>query len=88
MNNETLEYIRIMSYVFAVAGLLYLGVVIRKATPALHAIASYFFMWGCLLVVQVTNPDNYRQIANVISTPAFILIVIFIYWNIWKVRRD
>lgn len=88
MSNEHLEFIRIFAYLGGVTGLLYLGVIVRQATLTLHTLAAYFGMWGSLLVVQINHPDVYRQVANYISTPSLVIMVLLIFYNLWLVRKD
>ena len=88
MNNELYELFRILVYPFGAAGLLYMGVIIRKAFLSFAALAAYFIMWGGLLVVQAINADSYRYIANLISTPVLGVIVFVIFFNIYQVRKE
>ena len=86
--NEVYEYIRLLFYPIGAYALISLGQVIVKARWALFAAAGYFMMWAALLVVQATNPTEYREIANHVSTPGLVAVIVVVYLNIYSVRRD
>jgi predicted membrane protein len=86
--NEYYELARILAYPLGAGGLFYLATVFPKVRPTLYAITFYFLMWTALLFVQMLNTDDYRTIANIVSTPALVIIVLSIWFNIWTTRKE
>lgn len=83
-----LEYTSILLYLFGVYGLLLLAVDSRSLRPTLISTALYFLIWMSLLFVQFKNPEEYRIITNIISTPTLLGFVISIYINLWLLRKS
>jgi hypothetical protein len=88
MGNESLEFIRILAYVFGISGLITIGVILKKIQILTNTIALYFAMWAILLMVQITNPDQYREISNLVSTPSLVIMVLSIFLNLWIIRKE
>ena len=86
MSNETLEFTRVMLYLFGAYGMLYAGVSVPALRLTAYAIAGYFLMWMGLLLYQSADALNYRVVSNYISTPGLAIIVMVIYVNLAFLR--
>lgn len=88
MLQEHYELMRMLSYPIGTGGLLYLAMMFPKLRIAFISISFYFMMWATLLIIQIDNPEGYRTIANIVSTPALALIVLMLWVNVWVVRKE
>jgi hypothetical protein len=87
MTNEFLEFTRIVIYLFTALMILYMGVIVRPASMAFIAIATQFLVRSGLLIVQIKYPIEYREINNWASTPMVFLVGVFVFINLWKIRK-
>jgi len=85
--SDFLEFSRILIYLFTSLMIFYMGVVIRPASMSFIAIASQFLIRSGLLIYQIKYPIEYRDINNLISTPSILLVGIFVFVNLWKIRK-
>lgn len=81
------EFVRILLYPFGAYALLLLAVEHTALRPTLIATALYFATWMSLLFVQVANPEEYRYLSNLVSTPMLFIFVLSIFYNLYILRK-
>lgn len=81
------EFIRILAYLLGAFGTLNLGVYKREYFIALSAISVQFFLRSILIFLQIINPQDYYFINNLVSTPCTAIMVILVYYNIFRLRK-
>ena len=86
--NETFELIRTIIFLVLALFVFDLGIIAKAARLSLFAISFQFFTRGLLLFYQVSNPAEYRELNNLISTPAILVVLISVLVNLWIIRRD
>lgn len=86
--NHVLEVLRIFCYAVGALLLLHLAVVFPKLRIIFISFSLYFLMWFSLLFVQINDPDSYRVVANIVSTPGLAIVVLMIFVNLWKTRKE
>lgn len=88
MSAPVFEFIRLMAYTFEAAGLVYMGIIIVRARSSFYALAAYSFMLGLMQVIRIVNYDIFRDVSNYVVTPSLLIVVILVFFNLWKIRKD